>query len=337
MKLTISKSREVFRSYLRDSGYKEKTIVVKMSYLKVFFQYIRECTEISDLREIKEDVVNSFFRYLEILKSDKTNKPYSKRYKTNLFSCIKLFFKALYVKEKLLFSPLRNIEYEPSGNIDTKSIFTEKEISLFLDSIQGSSYLLRRDRTMFELMYSSGLRPGEVVNVKLSDINFKESLLLIRQGKFGKDRIVPVSVTAMAFLKKFTNKSRSDNYIFRSTQRHGKLEPSAFNRRFKKHLETAGIEKEGLTSHSIRHSTATHLLNRGADINYVQSLLGHESVETTVVYTHLLSDKLKRTYKSHHPRENEYFEEVDPKYLKDISKLEESIMKLRRNLSLHHK
>lgn len=331
MKLTVPKSREVFKSYLRDAGYKEKTIVTKMSYIKVFFSYIIDHTDINDLREIKEEVITSFLSHLEKQKSHRTDKAYSKRYKINLFSCINLFFKALYIKEKLLFNPSRNIEYEPSGTIESKAIFTESEISMFLDSIQENSYLARRDRTIFELMYSSGLRPGEVVSVKLSDINFKESLLLIKQGKFGKDRIVPISKTAMIYLKKFTNKTSADNYIFRSTQRHGKLEVTSLNRRFKKYLKNIGLDDKGLTSHSIRHSTATHLLNRGADLDYVQSLLGHESAETTVVYTHLLGDKLKRTYKSYHPRENEYFEEVDSKYLKEISKLEDSINGLKRN------
>lgn len=177
------------------------------------------------------------------------------------------------------------------------------------------------------LMYSTGLRAGEALNLKVSDISFDDSLALIREGKFGKDRIVPVSQRAIGLLKEFIGKTSRNRYVFLSTLRANRLTVSAVNRRLSKYLKMISLNKKGVTSHSIRHSTATHLLNRGADLRYVQSLLGHESIETTVVYTHVLGDKIKREYRSHHPRENTYFEEVDESYLRDILELEESLIK----------
>ena len=94
------------------------------------------------------------------------------------------------------------------------------------------------------------------------------------------------------------------------------LKGSGINSRFKKLLKQAGLYRPGLTAHSIRHSLGTHLLANGADLRYVQELLGHESIKTTVVYTHELYENMKKIYKSYHPRENQLWQEVDGEYLK---------------------
>lgn len=329
MKLTLNKGRKLFFEYLTESGYKKNTIQTKMYYLKLFIMYTRTYLNLNDIRDIKDKDIREYLKWVESVKSNKGDY-YTLKTKKTIFLNLQLFFKALYIKEEILINPVIDIKYRPTGEVKEKVIFTESEIEGFLDFIDGKSYLNKRDRAMFELMYSSGLRSGEVANIKLSDINFEDSLIHIRLGKFGKDRIVPVSDTAMVFLKNITKGIKYDRYIFRSIHGLDKLSVRAINKNFKKYLKLSGIDKKGATAHSIRHSTATHLLDRGANIRYVQSLLGHESVETTTVYTHLLTNSLKRVYKSHHPRENDYFEEVDSIYLNELDSFKNTINRQRK-------
>lgn len=327
MKLTVGKSKELFREYLTEVGYKKVTRVHKMNIIDTFLNYVKEHLYCNDLRSITTDNIRDFLRYIETRVSNKTGKLYSRSYKEIIFKDVKIFFKALYIKEQILSCPVENIKYKPSGEIKEKVILTEDEMIFLLDSIECRTYVQKRDRTMFELMYSSGLRVGEVVNLKRSDINFDHSTLFIRLGKFGKDRIVPVSDTALYFLDKFFRRKRVDSYLFTTSKGSNKLSIGNVKARFYKYLKLAGIDKKGVTLHSIRHSTATHLLERGADLRYVQILLGHESITTTVVYTHLFIESLKRVYRCYHPRENQCFMEVDSKYLKDLSELKKAIRK----------
>lgn len=326
MKLTIKKSKIIFKDYLTETGYKNSTIRTKMANILLFLNFITMKLNIEDFRDVKSGNIISFLKELETMVSKRTNNFYSKRYKISLLITIKLFFKSLYIKGEIFLNPALDITYHPAGEIKEKVILTEEEIETFLDSIIIKSYKNKRDRAIFELMYSSGLRVGEVVNFKKSDINFEESLAHVRLGKFNKDRIVPVSDIAILLLKDFTKRMREEKLLF--TNNKGlKLSSNTVNKRLHHYLKESGIDKNGITCHSIRHSIATHLLNRGADLRYVQSLLGHESIETTVVYTHILGDKLKRIYKSHHPRENLYYEEADSKYLKSISEFEMVLFK----------
>lgn len=328
MKLTINKARAVFKEYLTETGLKNNTIKTKLNYITVFLEYIREIC--NDIRDVKNENIRSFLNELETTISTRTKKEFSKRYKKGIFLTIQLFFKALYIKERILINPAVNINYEPKGVTKDKVILSEDEVNKLLDSIDGKKFINKCDRLIFELMYSSGLRIGEVLGLKKSDINFDESLILIRLGKFGIDRIVPVSDVAMILLKNFTRKMSKDRKIFTNSRGTGTVDPCTINKRLKKYLEEVDIDKKGVSNHSFRHSIATHLLNRGADLRYVQSLLGHESIETTVIYTHILDDKLKRIYRSYHPRENINYEEVDSNYLEDISSFEVILRKQKK-------
>ena len=141
--------------------------------------------------------------------------------------------------------------------------------------------------------------------------------MFIRESKGNKDRIVPLGNVAKNYLelwikkyRKYFSAKKKNDALFLSGK-GTRLSKSSIRLLFKKYLKLSGIEKEKATPHSLRHSCATHLLTHGADIRYVQSLLGHESIETTVTYTREIVENLKKMYKSHHPRENELFTESD--------------------------
>jgi site-specific recombinase XerD len=166
-------------------------------------------------------------------------------------------------------------------------------------------------------MYLTGLRLGEVVRLEVADVDFSLGQLFIRSGKGRKDRVVPLGHLAAQYLAQWVHTGRkgfirneAEKALF--LNRGGRKLPSANLRHwFAKYLKAAGITREGLTPHSIRHSCATHLLETGADIRYVAELLGHQSLQTTSDYTRGVAEGLKKMHRMYHPRENELYPEGD--------------------------
>jgi len=181
------------------------------------------------------------------------------------------------------------------------------------------TYMGFRDRTMFEVLYGTGIRIGELEKLNISDIDFNEKVIFIRQGKGGKDRIVPCTDTALEFLKEYITKVRPALSYFNSRQkvlflsRSGKrFTAGAFRKMLAKYLKKSQIKKR-ISPHSFRHSFATHLLAGGANIRYVQEILGHEELSTTAIYTRVAVVNLKKEIKHFHPRENELYEAAELK------------------------
>ena len=180
-----------------------------------------------------------------------------------------------------------------------------------------------RDRTIYEFIYGSGLRVSEVLKVTQNDIDLDRKLVMIRQSKFSKDRIVPIN----EFTKKLLIEYLSMMDLKSKEEKIFKLSQVTLGQRFREYLKSLNLYKERACLHSLRHSIATHLLCRGADVRYVQELLGHESIETTVIYTHTQYENIKKIYKSYHPRENDLFAEIDKKYLSDVEYLKKELTK----------
>ena len=329
-KLTIPKVRKIFLHYLKSLGYKEKTIKNHSRKIKRFFEYITDIKEIVDFRDVNEKVLTDFLAWLNEIVSKRTGRQLSANTKRELFSLTKLLFRCLYLEELILVNPMQNITYKPGGATKQRKILTEDEMNRFLDGIDEEKPFGLRDKAIFELMYSSGLRAGDIVNLNVEDVDFEARMVLLKEGKFSKDRVVPVSKVAVVFLKKYLEARRRKTDILFTGPCGSRTSVSAINARCKKWMKESGVYRKGLSSHSIRHTTAVHLLSHGADLRYVQELLGHESIETTVTYTHDLHENIRRVYKSFHPRENSYFKEVDEAYLKRLNQFKEEISKQKR-------
>ncbi|MCP4101675.1 MAG: tyrosine-type recombinase/integrase, partial [Lentisphaerae bacterium] len=306
---------KIFNRELKAMGYKTNTIVTRIYYLDYLWMFLNDIHE-NDLRDVKRETLISFITFIKNHESVRTGKPLSDRTIVMGISAVKLLFNILCQSGKLLSNPARDISLKIKNNPDDKQIFTESEIIRFLESIDTGQRLGMRDRTMFELLYSSGFRASEVCNLKMSDIDFSERIIRVRQGKFSKDRYVPVSEVAAMFLESYTIRRGGGEVPVFLSSNGGHLSPGSINKRLCKYFKGTEFEGKGFSTHSFRHSCATHLLERGADLRYVQELLGHESIETTVIYTHQMMESLKKVYKSYHPRENGYYKEVDEKYLR---------------------
>ena len=186
------------------------------------------------------------------------------------------------------------------------SVLSEREISLIIESIEKSSDFYHRDRAIIEMLYSCGIRVSELCNLEVSKLFLKDDLIMVI-GKGSKERLLPVGKRAKKCINNYFKYSRdkfikrtSSSFIFVS--KNGKqLTRAMINIIINKWTAISGINKS-VSPHMLRHSFATHLLEGGADLRFVQALLGHSDISTTQIYTHLDKQHLKEIYKTHHPR-----------------------------------
>lgn len=182
-----------------------------------------------------------------------------------------------------------------------------------------------REQAIFELLYSTGMRSGELAALLAADVKLEERLILVRLGKGKKDRYVPFGTRAQACLMAWMSRERG-GWAARFPERERvKLFPglqrTQIVRMWQGALREAGLADRGYRLHSIRHACATHMLEGGADIRYVQELLGHECLSTTQRYTRLSQERMKAVYRTWHPRDNEFHAEMDEAYIQGLRTL----------------
>ena len=185
-------------------------------------------------------------------------------------------------------------------------VLSENEISSIIGSIDESSQFYHRDKAMLEMLYSCGIRVSELCSLEISDLFLDDELIRVI-GKGSKERLLPIGGKAKTFLNEYLihsrnrlNRKTESSFVFLS--RNGKVLTRAMvNKILNKWTKSAGITRS-ISPHMLRHSFATHLLEGGADLRFVQALLGHSDIATTQIYTHLDKHHLKEVYKSHHPR-----------------------------------
>jgi len=219
---------------------------------------------------------------------------------------IKHLYRFLILNEQIKFDPAIELT-SPKLPHKLPDMLSLKEINELITSIPENNERNIRYRTMFEVMYSSGLRVSELVNLKIDDINLADGLLKIK-GKGDKERIVPVIPKTIYSLKKYIEyrnkkyrKLTDTPYIFLSKLRK-KLSRVEVWKQLKKYAKLAKIDFQKIHPHIIRHSFASHLLESGADLRVIQELLGHSSITTTQIYTHVNKEHLKELHKKYHPR-----------------------------------
>ena len=248
------------------------------------------------------------------------------RHDNERFQAVRLVYSCLYRSGAIGENPCHGLSLElPEPKVWKRRPLSRDEITRFLEAIDVSTAVGLRDRALFELIYSSGLRVAEAAALKVGDIDFERRLMIVR-GKFDRDRMVPVSEVARDFLVRHLGDKleHAESWVFEGTRgatkgRH--LRSTTVSERFRGLLREFGMDKPEISTHSIRHSTATHLLENGASIRHVQELLGHKNIESTVRYTHVMTDGLAKVYRRHHPREHELYEEVVEDYERRLSAL----------------
>lgn len=220
-------------------------------------------------------------------------------------AAVRSFFQFCLKKKWMADNPAK-IVATPKQKKHVPSFLSEEEMAKFLDLPKTAKVLDMRDKAILELLYASGIRVSELVGVNLDDINFKERLIRVR-GKGKKERLIPFGKLAEASLVSYLrvrsqiNRGQIDENSFFLNYRGDRLTSRSVERIVDKHLRLSALKRK-ISPHSLRHSFASHLLSRGADLRVIQELLGHESLATTQKYTHLDLRQLLDVYRKSHPR-----------------------------------
>ncbi|MEL0244312.1 MAG: tyrosine-type recombinase/integrase [Flavobacteriaceae bacterium] len=214
-------------------------------------------------------------------------------------SSLKSYFNFLIAINKLNVSPLklhRNLKVDPKIIIP----FNEREMDKVFEIFNNNSGKLDRDFLIIEILYSTGIRRDELINLKFEDIYFEQGLIKVL-GKRNKERLVPVLPNLLSKIKKYSSNNSINSYLFKSINGK-KISPSTIYRIVKKYFRQIS-SKNKISPHVLRHSFATHMINNGADINSVKEILGHSSLASTQIYTKIKVPKMLNDYMLNHPRE----------------------------------
>lgn len=249
--------------------------------------------------KVKLNHLKSFIQWLN-------ERGVSPRTQARTISGIKSFYKYLLIEGKITSDPTALLESPKIGR-KLPDILSMEEIDSLIDAVDLEKPEGQRNKAMLETLYSCGLRVSELVNLKITNLHFEQGFVKI-EGKADKERLVPVSNRAVDEINKYMNGYRktlkihkdSENILFLN-RRGKKLSRVMVFTIIKNLAEKVGIDKK-ISPHTFRHSFATHLINGGADLRAVQEMLGHESILTTEIYTHLDRDYLKNTIHQFHPR-----------------------------------
>jgi integrase/recombinase XerD len=302
-----------FREHMHAQQFRPRTIEDYCFELSFFRRWVEENSDIADIDDatpalLHEYAASAYARGLA---------PCSINHK---LAILKSFFDSLYECNKLYIDLGRHISLPRVARRLPKNILSETEMSRIFAYLESTTAHLRvttrpqagvlRDHALMEMLYSTGIRKAELIACTLSDVNYADGLVHIH-GKGGKERVAPIGETSAAVLLRYICKARpllaakgiSSVFV---TMRGGPMGGMSVLDAVKRVVAAAGIGRE-VTVHSVRHCSATHMLNHGADIRYVQEFLGHASVSTTQVYTHVSIAKLKQTHARCHPREHDDF------------------------------
>ncbi len=285
-------------------NFSPRTIVGKRSHLKRFASWCL-ARDIETPETLTRDHAERYQRYVHNLRKE-NDKPLSVGAQRQHVTAVKMFYRWLVEKNVVLYSPLENIALPKMPKALPKAVLSEPEMETLLAQPDVDTVAGLRDRAMMELLYTTGIRRSELLALTINDVDRHRGLVRVTKGKGQKDRIVPVGERALHWLALYladsrpylvNNMAEQALFISKYGQRLGR---STITRRFAEYRCQAGIEKPG-SVHIFRHTTATVMLDHGADIRHIQAMLGHEDLSTTQIYTHVAITQLKAVHEQTHP------------------------------------
>lgn len=289
-----------FNTFLKvDKSLSPNTIDAYLHDLKLFTDFLEQHQLTLSPSEIKITHVRTFLDYLSELEISATSQ-------ARIVSGLKAFYKFMQIENLMDDNPLELIETPKIGR-KLPEVLSIEEIDKMQNSLDLSIPENFRNKVIIETLYSCGLRVSELINLRLSDLHFDENYISVI-GKGDKQRLIPIGNRAKKLISLYINNQRgslpiqkgSENIVFLN-RRGKKLTRQMIFIMLKKTAEQAGITKQ-LSPHTLRHSFATHLLEGGADLRSIQTMLGHKSITTTEIYTHIDRQYLEETLYNYHPR-----------------------------------
>ncbi len=277
-----------------EAGLSKNTLTAYRNDLRQFSQWLSG----KSLEDVEKKDITDFlaFRYDQQL---------SARSSARMLSTLRRFYGFLQLEGVIQQDPSEQIQ-SPQHTVPLPKSLSENDIERLLEAPETSGFLGFRDRTMLELLYATGVRVSELVDLKLSQLGMTQGCLRVI-GKGNKERLTPMGEIALDWLERYLQGARQEilagrhsDYVF-VTRRGKSMTRQAFWHIIKRYAVKAGIDKS-LSPHTLRHAFATHLINHGADLRVVQMLLGHSDLSTTQIYTYVAQERLKQLHQTHHPR-----------------------------------
>jgi len=289
---------EAFLENLKLKNYARATIMNKR-YCLYYFKLWAEENNLT-LEKITPQDMDSFAALAYTLKR-RNGRPLSIDRKSEYIRSMIDFFKFLLLKNLVLRNPTLHIEIPRRPKLVPRDVLTPLEVRRILARIDVSTKFGMRAKAMLEILYSTGIRNSELCKLQVADINFEKEIVVIRQGKGRKDRVVPIGSVALKWVERYLKSARlafpgaaASSYLF--IGQYGKpYVNNAMTALIRRYVMGAGITKKG-SCHLFRHSMATHMLKNGCDIRYIQELLGHVELTTTQIYTRVEISDLKKVY-----------------------------------------
>ena len=282
--------KDIFLNYIKNKNYSNYTIDSYNKDLDNFYIYLKQNN--TDIKKVNYKFLRG---YLTVL----YDKKYSKKTIARHISSLKSFFKYL-KKQNIIESNPMNLIKTPKIDKKLPKFLNYDDLEKILSIPDTTTFLGKRNALILELLYSTGVRVSELVNIKLNDIDLSEEKILIL-GKGNKERYVLFGSKAKEKMLDYL-KEKTDDSPYLIVNRYGN---KITDRGIRKILDSIILEASlsyKISPHTLRHTFATHMLDSGADIEIVKELLGHESLSTTQIYTHVTSESLKRVYSETHPR-----------------------------------
>lgn len=297
----------MMRAYLESlaiQNYSGLTISNREFLIRQFIQWCRE-RGVTDPLEVTRPVLERYQRYLFLYRK-KSGEPMSFRSQHSRLVPLRMWFRWLTRQNHLLHNPASELELPKLGQPLPRNILSASEVEHILQLCDVADPIGLRDRAIVEVLYSTGIRRGEIVALKLYDLSLERGVLLVRQGKGKKDRYVPIGERAMAWLEKYVREARpqlsvepDDMSVFLTAQGEP-FSRDHMTGTVKARIDAAKLGKTG-ACHIFRHTMATLMHENGADIRFIQEILGHVKLETTQIYTHVSIRTLQQVHAATHP------------------------------------
>ncbi len=300
--------------YLRVKNWSEETINRRQHSLRRFLRWFEERGSAS-IQEVTPEIVEAYQRSLFHIGNLRTGKPLRFATQASYMSALAHWFSWACLQKFLPFNPAANIELPKEEKRLPAAFLSLEEVERLINQADVTTKIGIRDRAILEVLYSTAMRRSEVMRLEQFDLDRTRRLIVIRQGKGKKDRVVPIGVRALDWLEKYLREGRqwladghgsklrlkrteTPRIFLNNAGRPFHLGPlSAMVRTY---LVAAGIDKPG-ACHILRHTAATLMLENGADLRSLQTLLGHESLNTTQIYTHITIERLRQVHDQTHP------------------------------------
>lgn len=293
-----------YLEWLRSHNYSESTVSNRESYLALFVAWAEE-RGITRPSEVTKPILERYQRHLYHFRKA-NGQPLSFRSQYSRLVPVRAFFKWLTRQNVLLYNPASELELPRLEHRLPKHVLSEREAQAVLLQADTSEPLGIRDRAILETLYSTGMRRMELIGLKLYDLDFDRGTLMIRQGKGKKDRMVPIGERATVWIEKYRSDVRPqlvmepDEGVLFLTSEGDAFSPNGMTSLVRNYVLAADTGKRG-ACHLFRHTMATQMLENGADIRFIQQMLGHAKLETTQIYTQVSIRKLQEIHRATHP------------------------------------